>query len=394
MPTPLPTPVSAAAAPPSFKVLPVAGPARRRPRHWGLLAVFIVVVIVPVIVAAVYLYSFAADQYVSRLGFSVRTEQTTSAFEILGGISELSGGGSSDTDILNEYIRSQEMVERIDALLDLRAIYSRPGNDPWFALAPGGTIEDLVAYWDRMVRISYDGASELIELRVHAFDPADAQAIAQAVFTESSRMINDLSAIAREDATRYAREELDRAVERLKVARETLTRFRSTSQIVDPTADIQGQMGLLNTLEAQLAEALIEMDLVTETSREGDPRVTQLERRVAVIRARITDERRKFGAGATSEDGVDYATIVADFERLTVDREFAEQTYLAALAAFDSAQAEARRQSRYLAAYVKPTLAQRAEYPQRPLLIGLVALFALMGWGLLALIYYSLRDRR
>ncbi len=340
------------------------------------------------------MYGVAADQYVSRLGFTVRNEGGSNALSILGGITELTGASDSDSDILNEYIRSQEMVERVDAALDLRTFFTRPEYDPVFALAENGTIEDLVDYWDRMVRISYDGSSKLIEVRVYAFTGADARSIAEAIFDASSVMINELSAIAREDTTRYAREELDRAVERLKSAREELTRFRSISQIVDPAADIQGQMGLLNTLQAQLAEALIDYDLLVGTTREGDLRVAQSERRIDVIRFRIADERRKFGTGAAGADGTDYATVMSAFERLTVDREFAEQAYIVALAAYDAAQAEARRQSRYLAAYIKPTMPQRAEYPSRLLLTALVGLFGLMAWGLLALIYYSLRDRR
>ena len=74
---------------------------------------------------------------------------------------------------------------------------------------------------------------------------------------ESHRRINALSDIAREDTTRYARQELETAKTRLKAAREALTAFRMRSRMVDPAADIQGKMGLLNSLQAQLAQALI-----------------------------------------------------------------------------------------------------------------------------------------
>ena len=57
------------------------------------------------------------------------------------------------------------------------------------------------------------------------------------------------------------------------------------------------------------------------------------------------------------------------------------------------AREDAARQSRYLATYVKPTLAQNAEYPKRWILAGLAGLFLLLIWSILALIYYSIRDR-
>lgn len=374
---------------------PPAGAARLKGRHFGLLLSFLLLVLAPAGASAVYLYTVAKDQYASRVGFSVRREEVSSAIEILGGITNLSGSSTTDTDVLFEYIRSQPMVRRVDERLDLRAIYTLP-EDPVFALAPGATIEDLTDYWGRMVKVFYDSASGLIELRVQAFTPEDAQAVAQAVFEESSALINTLSNIARDDATRYAKEELDRAVERLVEARQALTEFRARTQIVDPQADIQGRMSLLATLEGQLVEALIDLDLLRDTTRETDPRVQQAERRVAVIEGRIATERARFGmadSGAGEPDDA-YATLVAEFERLQVDREFAEQAYLSALGAYDVALAEARRQSRYLAAYIEPTRAESAEYPQREAILALVAVFALIGWSILALVYYSIRDRR
>ncbi|QBF34253.1 sugar transporter [Thalassococcus sp. S3] len=372
----------------------VAGPARTRGRHWGIILSFLLLVFAPATATGVYLYGWAADQYASKMGFSVRREDAGSAMELFGGITDLSGSSSTDTDILYEYIQSQELVRAIDTRLDLRTIYSKPENDPVFSFDPEEAIEDLVDYWGRMVRIFYDASTGLIELRVHAFTPQDSQDIAQAIFDESSAMINQISAIAREDTIRYAREELDVAVERLKQARERITEFRSRTQIVDPSADVQGQVGLLNTLQQQLAEALIELDLISETARSGDPRIGQAERRIDVIQKRISEERQKFGVGGEGPGGEDYATLVAEFERLTVDREFAEQAYTAALSAYDAALAEARRKSRYLAAYVRPTLAETAEYPEREILLGLTTAFLLMAWAILILIYYSIRDRR
>lgn len=377
-----------------IRVRPMAKPARFKLRHMGLLFAFLIMVAVPVGAAYWYLETRAIDQYASTLGFTVRNEEAPSATDLLGGVgAALGGGGTKDSDILYEFIRSQELVAIIDAQLDLQSLYSRHYDvDPVFGLAPDGTIEDLTAYWDRMVRISYDSASGLMELSALAFEPDEAKAIAEAIFTESSRMINDLSAIARADATAYATVDLERALERLKEAREAITAFRIENEIVDVSADIQGQMGLLNTLQQQLANALIEFDLLRNGTRETDPRLEQAQARIDVIEARIEEERQKFGAGG-GPGGTSYAATVAEFESLTVDREFAEASYLAALQAFEVARADASRQSRYLAAYIRPTLAEASEFPQRPLILGLVGLFSFLAWMILSVIFYALRDR-
>jgi capsular polysaccharide transport system permease protein len=382
--------------PPQLIIRPMASRARPRTRHWMVLLSFLLCVVLPGLAAASYLWIRAEDQYGSTVAFSIRSEESrASSTELLGQLAQLSGVSSSDTDILYQFIQSQELVEHIDARLNLREMFSRPyQTDPVFAFDSTGTIEDLVDHWERTIDIAYEPATGLMEITARAFDPVEAQTIAQAILDESIARINELSAIAREDATRYAREELNASRVQLTGAREAMTAFRMRNQIIDPTADIQGQMGLLNTLQVELANSLIELDLLRETTREGDPRIQTVERRIDVIRDRISDERSRFGAGGEGRGGDSYAQVVAEYERLTVDLQFAEAAFASARDGYDAALAAAQRNSRYLAAHVKPTLAERARYPQRPTILALTVFFALLTWAIGSLIYYSARDRR
>jgi capsular polysaccharide transport system permease protein len=379
----------------AYKPRPPVKPARAKARHWGLLIAFLVIVILPVAGSSWYLYTRAADQYASTLGFTVRSEDVSSSLDLLSGLgSSLGSSGGRDSDILYEFISSQELVRAINAKMDLRRIFSRHyDTDPLLSFNTDGTIENLTAFWQRMVRVSYDSGSGLIELRTLAFSADEAQQIAWLIYDESSEMINELSAIARSDATRYAQEELTLALERLKLAREAMTTFRLANQIVDPNADIQVQMGLLKTLQTQQVSALIEHDLISETASPNDPRVTQARRRLEVIEALIENERQKFGTGGSGPRGQQFARTIAEFERLSVDREYAEATYATALNALDAARAEANRQSRYLAAYIKPTLAEKPEFPQRELIVAFVLLFSFLVWAICSLLFYALRDR-
>jgi capsular polysaccharide transport system permease protein len=364
-----------------------------RRRHWVLAVSLLIMVIVPTTLAALYLYGRAADQYASTVGFAVRSEESSNAFDLIGSMTNFSGSSSSDTDILYKFIQSQDLIEQVDEELNLRKIFTKPMDDWVFSLPEDASIEDVVDYWSSMIRINYDPGTGLIEIQSRAFDPLDARDISRSIYAHSSTMINQLSAVARGDVTRYSRDELAQAVERLKSARQAVTRFRNINQIVDPSADIQGQMGLLNSLQEQLANTIIELDMLTETTRENDPRVDTARLKAEVIRKRIASERRNLGVG----DGADrevFADLVGQFESLQVDRKFAEEAYVASLSAYDGSLAEARRQNRYLAAYLSPTLAQTPQYPQRRLILGILSLLLLGTWAIVVLIYYSLRDRR
>jgi capsular polysaccharide transport system permease protein len=332
------------------------------------------------------------------MGFTVRAEGRSAATELLGGRSILSNASGSDSSALYEFLQSQSMVERINRRLDLSKIFSRPVFDPVFAYDPNGTIEDLLEYWKDMVRVSYDKGTGLMEVEVHAFAPADAKAINDAILDESTQMINQMTEIGRRDATIYAKEELGVALSRLKSARKALIEFQSKTRIVDPRADLQGQMGLLNSLDAQLAQAYIELNMALETSSSEDPRMVQARRRIVVIQNLIEQERTKFGSGDSDPNGTapeaDYPTLVGEFERLNVDVEYASKAYLTAMAALDIANAQAQRQSRYLATYSQPSLPQAALFPKRGTLLATIGMFLVLIWATCIMIYYSVRDRR
>ena len=368
-----------------------------RSRHWRLMASFGIIVIVPMLLIILYMSIFAQDQYGSTAGFTVRQEEGGGASEILGGLTQIVGGsgGGSDSDILYEFVQSQALVNTIQERLDIRGHYAQNWPFDWvFSIWGDASAEDMLWFWQRIVRISLDSSSGLIELRVLAYDPDMAQNIAQEIVRESQDKINQLNAQARDDAMNYAVSDLNLAFDRLKEARTALTQFRTRTQIVDPEADLQGRMGVMSALQEQLAAAQIEYGLLQGTTSPTDPRIQQAVRRIEVIREQIAAERNSFTDDSVGgAEGEEYPALIAEFESLSVDREFAEETYRAALAALDLARNNAQRQSRYLATYIEPTRAETSEYPQRWGIIAMAAFFLLVSWSIMALIYYSLRDR-
>ena len=62
-----------------------------------------------------YMLTRASDQYVSHLAFSIRTEDAGSALDLLGGLTRVtSNGGTSDTDLLFDYLQSPALVKEIN----------------------------------------------------------------------------------------------------------------------------------------------------------------------------------------------------------------------------------------------------------------------------------------
>ena len=76
---------------------------------------------------------------------------------MLGALTQVGAGSASDTDILFDFIRSQEIVEAVDAKLDLRTIYNKAApRDFFFTLGKDPSIEALTAQWNRMVQVDLE----------------------------------------------------------------------------------------------------------------------------------------------------------------------------------------------------------------------------------------------
>ena len=370
---------------------PEVRPAKAERRHLVLALSFGLLVLLPFLAITGYLYLRAADQYHSQVAFSIRSEDAGAAASgLLGALTSIGSGSASDTDILFEFIRSQKIVEEIEPELDLRAIYNRAPGDFWFSLGDDRSIEALHAQWNRMVDVSL-GSAGIIEVSAKAFNPEDARAIAEAILAHSSALVNRLSEQARGDAIQFASGERDLAEANLKAMRQKMIDFRRQHRLVDPSADVQGQAGLLNALQSQLAQALVDRDMLRTYASDTDQRMIQANRRIDAITERIDAERGSLGVEGVQGSLPD---VLSAFEELRVDLEFANTAYTQALAALAGAKAEAGRQSRYLAPHIQPTLAQTSLYPRRAMLAGLSLLFLTLGWGVLMLVYYNVRDNR
>lgn len=371
----------------------IAAPAKMKGRHYRILASFFIVVVLPIALAAGYLWEFAEDQYVSSMSFSVRTEDLQSATDILGGLSSITGSSSSDVDILTQFIESGDLIQTVQKEIDLEAVFSQAWPDDFiFAYNPEGKFEDLQKYWQKSVITKT--INGIVTLSVRTYDAEMAHKITLAVYNASRDLINRLSVEAREDATSFNRGELQDAEERLAKAREAMTNYRLRAQIIDPNTALQAQMGILAALQSQQAEALIQKDLLIRNGREGDPRIAELDTKIATYTAQIEFEQNKFGRGGQGPGGEDYATLFAQYEILSSDLEFAEVAYRSAQLAYDAAVAEAKQQARYLVAHVKPTIAEKSLEPNRIVSLFIFSVMVLMIWSIGLLVYYSIRDRR
>ncbi|WP_157982068.1 hypothetical protein [Oceanicella sp. SM1341] len=377
--------------------LPEAEELRARPRlrHWVILASFLLCVLLPSLLWNWYLETRAADQYVSNASFSVRNNDPMATTDLLSQlVTSSTTVEASDATILYSYILSQEMVEKVGRELDLRAIWNRPADRDWFfTLGDDPSIETLQDYWHSMVNLTYEQSQGIIGLQVRAFTAEDAKAIADSVLHYSTLLVNRLSEAAQEDAVRYARNDLQEARDRLTDLRGEIREFRIDNRLIAPEIEATVQFALLTELQQMQSQAIIDRAELLDTTRPNDPRLATVDRRIAAIGEQITAERARLGSPDAPQNQA-LSALLYRWEELRTDLEFSGQAYLNAQASYLLARSDARRQTRYLATHIRPTLAETPTYPQRLILGLLVSFLILVTWAVTVFIYYNVRDRR
>lgn len=317
-----------------------------------------------------YFCLYASDQYISQLWFAVRSQNTESASPPTSGVALSSLGLSSpmllaqDSNILYNYVSSPEIVRSINRNVDLRSIFSRSNADYFSRLKAGASDEILYQYWVSRVVPKIDMATGIIKISVSSFDPQDAYVIAQQVRQSCEHLINSISEDSREKTLKTAAQELKNAETRLRNSQLAIYDFQNKHGSIDPGLNAQSQAGLIAKLEQSLAEG--EANLKASLSvTPMMPNAQSINANLEALRRQIAVERQKLAGKDNSKTSQTTSSLLLEYQTLLLDKNFADQIYLAASNAVDNARRNAAQTQRYLAVFVEPAVPQDPLGPER-----------------------------
>jgi len=345
---------------------------------------FVGVVILPTLVVSAYFYLLASDQYESGADFVVRRAEA-SAVAGGGGMSELLGFefGSSSTlseaYIVEEYLLSHDAVSRLRSEEQLVERFRRPAIDLISRLwSADPTPEKLQSYYRGQVTIEQDADSGITHLRVHAFTPQDAYAIARKLLALGEERINAINRRTFEDQVSSARSDYDEAEAALLAAQGQLTRFRRAEQDIDPEGSGKAQVALVTTLTGDLVKVRAQLRAVEAAIGRDSPQYRALQGQVEALEAQVAGQ-----SDMIAGQGRSIASTLGSYEDLVIRREHAAKRFQAAAAQYEEARAEAKRQKLYLVRVVDTNLPVKSLFPEREkicltIFVGLL-LFYLIG---------------
>lgn len=349
-------------------------------------------VIIPTLCASIYYTLFASDIYISESSFVVRSPSNQSSLTGVGAILQSSGFARSqdDTYSVQEYMRSRTALEQLETELPVKRFYSTQGDllSRFNGFGFNDTQEAFYRYFRERINIDVDAISGIATLRVRAFNAEEGKQINENLLRQGEDLINRLNERARKDTVEFAEHSVQEAEKNVSDTALALSQYRTKNKIYDLPAQSGVQLSLISTLKSELIRVETQLAQLQSITPEN-PQVAALQTRQKSLRKEIDEQSKQLSGGNTS-----VATQTAEYQRLVLANELAQQQLSAAMTSLQNTRSEADRQQLYLEVIGKPSKPDWALEPYR--IYNIIATFfiGLILFGVLSLLVASIKEHK
>jgi capsular polysaccharide transport system permease protein len=345
------------------------------------------------LVVSVYWLTIASNRYVSEANVIIqKTDQISgTGFDIASmiGVGGIGGPNRADQLLLREYLLSVDMLKKLDTALDLRSHYSGWRRDPvsnmWFKDA---SMEWFHRYYLSRVSVDYDDFAGVLRIKVQAYDPKTAQAIASVLVQEGERYMNQIGHELAEVQVTFLTTQVNLAQQRFLQASQALLSFQNKKGLVSPQATAESISAIIANLEGQRTEYQTQLASLPRSLDKNHPNILMIKQAIEAVERQIAQEKAKLTS--TSVKSLNYT--VEEFERMKMEVNFTQDIYKTALVALEKGRMDATRTLKKVSVLQTPSL---PEYPMEPGRIYntvVTLLFAAMLAGIVKMLEGIVRD--
>lgn len=351
---------------------------------------FLVLVVLPTLCGVIYYGVLANDVYISESHFVVRsTDKQT--MTTLGAVLKGAGLTSSldDTHAVNDFIRSRDALSKVEKSMQFSQRYQDQQIsyfDRFNGFLSDGSFESLYKYYNNRVNVTYETTSSISVLKVKAYTAQDAKQINQFILNISEDLINSMNKRAQADLIGFAEKEVVAAKERSSEAALALASFRQKNKVFNPEGQSTLALQQINKLNEQILVAKTKLRQVQAIAPEN-PQIATLQLQIDDLEGELSKQTSQLTAGSTS-----FAAQSSNFQRLTLNKEFADKQLAYAMTALETARSDAQKKQLYLQRVVQPNTPDIALEPKRLKHIFSIFLFSLILWGVAKLLIASIKE--
>jgi capsular polysaccharide transport system permease protein len=187
---------------------------------------------------------------------------------------------------------------------------------------------------------------------------------------------------------RFATGEVRNAENKAKAAGLALSDYRNQKGVIDPESQSTIQLQQIAKLQDELIATQAQL-MQLQTFAKNNPQIPSMQVRVKNLRQEIETETAQVAGGNSS-----LANKAAEYQRLALEREFADKQLGSALGSLEQARIEAQRKQLYLERIVQPNIPDMAMEPRRIRGVLTTLVLGLVAWGILTMLIAGVKEHQ
>lgn len=338
-------------------------------------------VIFPWFVFAFYQIVWASPRYESQSQLVVKQPDSMATLDtsmaILSGLGM--SQGSQDSQLVQAYIYSNDMLEYVDKRLSLKEHYTNSGIDFFSGLHFWSSREEFLKYYHKHVLVDVDDISSVITVTTDAFSSEFAQQLNQLIVNRAEWFINSVGQNLAKEQLKFVQGEHDLVGEKLEKIKSELLSFQSKHHLLDAEATGVALQQIAYSLESNISAKKAELYTLRATLSEKAPEIQMVKDTIDALEQQLADENKRISGGSSDET---IATILATFSDHKIKLELALQAYASSLISLEKSRMEAYRKLQYLVVVESSTLPDDNKYPEVVYNLSLFAVVLLLLFGI------------
>lgn len=353
---------------------------------------FLLFTLLPTALATLYYSFMVSDIYVSETKFSIYNNEAQQASLGLEGLAQIASGGIKSGSleqllIVAEYIRSYDLLKKLDDEFNLKEIYSSNNIDSFSKLSREASNKEFLNYYRKMVTVKVNRDASIIYLKAKAFSSENAYKITTKISEFSEKFINEMLKRVKKDSLLEAENYIIKSENKIKANQTKLSNFRIRNTTLSPTEELNAKLELIKNFEIKKAEFLIEKSEKKSLFSGGSIPMRSLESKISNINEIIGDTKGEI-LKYQGEEG----DLIRIFEMLKLDEEFAREGYKLAMLNLEKTISEQQEKNKYIVEILKPTTPDISTEPNRLRKILTVFMISFLLSGVLSLTISGIRD--
>lgn len=349
------------------------------------------VFIVLTVVSSLYVLFIKTHLFVSHSSVLIKNiDGGTQTPSLIGMIAGQSSDTTQDAMVVQEYLRSYEMFERLDSKFNLTSHYSSSNQDIYQRLYSWNTYEDYLEFYNQRLEMTYDEVSSILNISFLHTDPTTSNQIVEFLIIEAEDKLNIYNQSIAAKHLGFITTETNKYKMNLDKSIKKLEEYQNRYNFIDPSNSAASSIEIISSLKANLVEKQTSLRKLKIYQTDESIEVVNLSQEIKQIKKSIEDLGKNLSGKSKSRINKN----IFEYEQLKADVDLQNELYKQSLLQLQSAKVDVNKSSKTMQILVNPS--KSSSYSQPNKIKELISILLVMSilYGIISMLIAIVKDHR